>query len=322
MEDNAYHPTDLSAVLLVDEVEDFGSDSEKERIGIDEILTVYTGEFGKWQKIHFVLASLAWAFEALHTMVMIFADQEPWTSTPNTCDVEPSFWNWSQGTASSTVSEFSLVCGDKYKVGLVQSMFFAGCMIGTYLVSNIIYLLSAPIPRPESMHSSFRVGNLWASIGLVRRKKRLPHGRLLFEFCVWDSHVVIATLLGLLFVPFPHRKQHWRRRCMCFCSCNGIRRTKQAWPSWNVHVLFFLHRFHCRRRNGLSVSIFMALTLRRVIHPFSSLPTLHPSFRIRVPTLVSGAREVEGNDGHHECNCAYKRETRYSGTCRPPNRQR
>ncbi|KMZ66728.1 Organic cation/carnitine transporter 4 [Zostera marina] len=140
MESNDYHATNLSTVLLVDEErgeEDFGSDSEKERIGIDEILTVYTGEFGKWQKIHFVLTSLAWALEALHTMVMIFTDQEPFTSTPNICDVEPSFRNWSQGSGSSTVSEFGLVCGKKYQVGLVQSMFFAGCMIGSGIFGHL-----------------------------------------------------------------------------------------------------------------------------------------------------------------------------------------
>lgn len=154
MESNDYHATNLSTVLLVDEErgeEDFGSDSEKERIGIDEILTIYTGEFGKWQKIHFVLTSLAWALEALHTMVMIFTDQEPFTSTPNICDVEPSFRNWSQGSGSSTVSEFGLVCGKKYQVGLVQSMFFAGCMIGTLLYKNISEILSIVftlIPHP------------------------------------------------------------------------------------------------------------------------------------------------------------------------------
>uniref|UniRef100_A0A453D2Q7 Uncharacterized protein n=1 Tax=Aegilops tauschii subsp. strangulata TaxID=200361 RepID=A0A453D2Q7_AEGTS len=34
--------------------------------------------------------------------------------------------------ASSTVAEWGLVCGERYKVGLVQAVFFAGCMIGTY----------------------------------------------------------------------------------------------------------------------------------------------------------------------------------------------
>lgn len=48
-----------------------------ERIGIDEMLERWTGEFGQWQIKHFLLSSFAWTLEAFHTMVMIFADYEP-----------------------------------------------------------------------------------------------------------------------------------------------------------------------------------------------------------------------------------------------------
>jgi len=47
------------------------------RVGIDEALSAYAGEFGRWQLRHFVVVSAAWALEALHTMVIIFADREP-----------------------------------------------------------------------------------------------------------------------------------------------------------------------------------------------------------------------------------------------------
>lgn len=114
-----------------------------ERLCIDEMLSKYCGEFGQWQLRHFVLTSMAWALEAFHTMVVIFADREPtWRCTEagaaggcsagakSVCQMEAGSWEWVGGRGSSTVSEFGLICSEKYKVGLVQAVFFAGCMIG------------------------------------------------------------------------------------------------------------------------------------------------------------------------------------------------
>ncbi|KAG6397817.1 hypothetical protein SASPL_139265 [Salvia splendens] len=50
---------------------------EAEGLCMDEMLKKYCGEFGWWQLRHFVLTSMAWALEAFHTMVVIFADREP-----------------------------------------------------------------------------------------------------------------------------------------------------------------------------------------------------------------------------------------------------
>ncbi|MCO5609811.1 hypothetical protein L7F22_064043 [Adiantum nelumboides] len=44
---------------------------------IDEVLRKWVGEFGRAQIVHFTLTSLAWALEALHTLVTIFADKTP-----------------------------------------------------------------------------------------------------------------------------------------------------------------------------------------------------------------------------------------------------
>ncbi|KAF7822829.1 organic cation/carnitine transporter 4 [Senna tora] len=114
-----------------------------EKLGIDEMLHKYCGEFGRWQLKHFVLVSLAWTLVAFHTMVMIFADRQPqWRCLPGppgsgcddsattVCGFRPGSWEWVGGFGSSTVAEWGLVCGDKFKVGLVQSLFFTGCMIG------------------------------------------------------------------------------------------------------------------------------------------------------------------------------------------------
>jgi OCT family organic cation transporter-like MFS transporter 4/5 len=85
-----------------------------------------------------VVVSSAWVLEALHTMVIIFADREPAMSCPagegrcgDRCAGAAAGWEWVQGSSSSTVAEWGLVCGERYKVGLAQSIFFVGCMIGT-----------------------------------------------------------------------------------------------------------------------------------------------------------------------------------------------
>ncbi|KAK6946826.1 Major facilitator, sugar transporter-like [Dillenia turbinata] len=135
------HP-DLQSPLLSPTKKEF-----PEKICIDDMLQRYCGEFGIWQLRHFVLTSCAWALEAFHTMVMIFADREPdWRCRPGSscyssglgfCDFEPGSWEWIGGSVSSTVAEWSLVCGEKFKVGLVQSLFFGGCMIGAGVFGHL-----------------------------------------------------------------------------------------------------------------------------------------------------------------------------------------
>ncbi|CAN8258633.1 unnamed protein product [Cochlearia groenlandica] len=118
---------------------------EEERLCIDEMLRRHCGEFGRWQMKHFVLTCLAWALEGFHTMVMIFADQEPaWRCVgsgcrvgSSICDMDPNSWEWTEGKGTSTVSEWGLICGQKYKVGLVQALFFTGGMIGAGVFGHL-----------------------------------------------------------------------------------------------------------------------------------------------------------------------------------------
>ncbi|KAL9679382.1 hypothetical protein QQ045_017241 [Rhodiola kirilowii] len=120
-----------------------GHDNKKKKMCIDEMLSCHCGEFGRWQLRHFVLTSLAWALEAFHTMVMIFADREPaawrcvggaagceWVGGSPPCGMAEGSWEWVGGAGQSTAEEWGLICGDKYKIGLVQALFFGGCMIG------------------------------------------------------------------------------------------------------------------------------------------------------------------------------------------------
>ncbi|XVE50473.1 hypothetical protein DITRI_Ditri01bG0164900 [Diplodiscus trichospermus] len=126
-----------------------GPGSKPDKLCIDDMLQKYCGEFGSWQLRHFVLTSLAWALEAFHTMVMIFADQEPaWRCVKGSgsgcdekesslCGIEPGSWEWKGGPGSSTVAQWGLVCDEKYKVGLVQALFFGGCMIGAGVFGHL-----------------------------------------------------------------------------------------------------------------------------------------------------------------------------------------
>lgn len=121
--------------------------AEQEKLLVDDMLHKYCGEFGPWQLRHFVLTSLAWALEAFHTMVMIFADREPEYNClgqgcdpgeKTVCGLEPGSWAWTGGDGSSTVTQWGLFCEEKYKVGLVQALFFFGCMIGKSFFFNFL----------------------------------------------------------------------------------------------------------------------------------------------------------------------------------------
>ncbi|CAK8535216.1 unnamed protein product [Lathyrus sativus] len=120
--------------------------TETEKICIDDMFQKYCGEFGKWQLKHFILTSLAWALQAFHSMVMIFTEREPdWVCVSgmecspggSVCSMSPESWEWIGGKAASTVTEWNLICGDKYKVGLVQAVFFAGCTIGAGVFGHL-----------------------------------------------------------------------------------------------------------------------------------------------------------------------------------------
>ena len=123
--------------------------SKEQKMSIDDVLRLHAGEFGRWQLKHFTLVSIAWALEAFHTMVMIFADREPeWrchvgpsgaacraagATNADLCALPAGSWEWVQGHGASTVAQWGLICGKRYMVGLAQSTFFVGCMLGNSL---------------------------------------------------------------------------------------------------------------------------------------------------------------------------------------------
>lgn len=127
-------------------------DCRRERLCIDEMLQEYCGEFGPWQSRHFVLTSLAWALEGFHTMVMIFADNHS---------------GQGGGAGSSTADEWGLTGGEKYKVGLVQAVFFGGCMIGQSSFVPIANVSLRPTGLPLPRSHPYHLPSDWATHILV-----------------------------------------------------------------------------------------------------------------------------------------------------------
>lgn len=129
-------------------------------ISVDQILDQHVGGFGPAQLIHVFMVSLAWAFDALHSFIPIFTDAQPsWRCTAfqppdftdnvtlqlsapmsgqkwctpksSLCEMDGSLWEWVDGRGSSVVSEWGLICHDKFKSGVPASLFFIGCILGS-----------------------------------------------------------------------------------------------------------------------------------------------------------------------------------------------
>lgn len=128
-------------------------ESVPERLTVDAMLQKYCGEFGPWQLRNFLLGNLSYTLEAFHTMVMIFADRNvEWrclngdsddcnAAAKDVCGLKPGSWEWVGSRGSSTVAEWDLVCGNKYKVGLAQAIFFLGCTLG--ISCSLNYLMDS-----------------------------------------------------------------------------------------------------------------------------------------------------------------------------------
>ena len=81
---------------------------EYEKLSIDNMLSKYVGDFGFAQLVHFVVVSLAWCLEGLHSLVMIFADREPeWQCRPS---VDSFLHSATNSTGSILIASKHLFC--------------------------------------------------------------------------------------------------------------------------------------------------------------------------------------------------------------------
>lgn len=135
-------------------------------LSVDQILDQHVGGFGPAQQLHVLMVSLAWAFDALQSLIPIFTDaQPPWrctvSQTPDLthnvtlqlpasmsgqkwctpksslCEMDGSLWEWVDGRGSSVVSEWGLICHDNFKSGVPASLFFMGCILGSWFLGPL-----------------------------------------------------------------------------------------------------------------------------------------------------------------------------------------
>lgn len=115
--------------------------SNRLELSVDEIIEDHIGAFGLSQIMQVLLVSLAWIFDSQNTLVTIFSDAQPqWScissscsSSHNICGMSRSAWQWVGGSKTSTIAEWDLICGHKFKAGVPASLFFIGSLFGSSL---------------------------------------------------------------------------------------------------------------------------------------------------------------------------------------------
>ncbi|KAF5175115.1 Solute carrier family 22 member [Thalictrum thalictroides] len=118
-------------------------------LSVDEVIEEYVGSFGFSQLLHVFFVSLAWIFDSQNTLVTIFTDAQPsWTcktggtwcnprSSKSMCKLKPGSWEWSNGSGSSTIAEWGLVCDQRFLAGLPASLFFIGSLFGSVVYGHV-----------------------------------------------------------------------------------------------------------------------------------------------------------------------------------------
>lgn len=110
----------------------------------DELVTEHVGAFGRGQLIVLLASSIGWATLAVAVLSMVFVTQTPaWSCTsaddaicqqqyhlqqhdPTAiCKLHAGQYSWDR-PESSLISTFGLVCGDSYKTGWANAVFFIG----------------------------------------------------------------------------------------------------------------------------------------------------------------------------------------------------
>ncbi|ONK71162.1 uncharacterized protein A4U43_C04F5450 [Asparagus officinalis] len=107
-------------------------------------------------------------FDSQNTLVTIFSDAQPqWRcvdpssttclSSSTMCGLDRGEWEWVGGNKSSTIAQWGLICGNKFKAGVPASLFFIGSLLGTL---NNARQAGRRLPRPEKDHPPLLPPNL------------------------------------------------------------------------------------------------------------------------------------------------------------------
>ena len=127
------------------------------------------------------------------------------------------------------------------------------------------------------LYSIFRCRNIWSSLRLQIRKKRLPNSSLYLKRSLWLLDSIFPKLLDLCPTSCTNWFQH--RRCwpLCFCPCHRTCWPHKAWRCWYVHILLLLNRNCITLWHSLHFPV-MAYSLYRFFHSLPSLSCHCPSF--------------------------------------------
>lgn len=125
-------------------------------ITYDEALAQYVGEFGRGQRLFVAVTSLNYIPNAVIFYLMVFLTLDPitkrhwectnpadaacaaiWQAPSPTafCSMSQSQWAWTN--TDNLAAYFNMVCGDKWKVQLLNMMMFIGCLIGAALFGHL-----------------------------------------------------------------------------------------------------------------------------------------------------------------------------------------
>mmetsp|Transcript_547 Transcript_547/g.1667 ORF Transcript_547/g.1667 Transcript_547/m.1667 type:complete len:553 (-) Transcript_547:68-1726(-) len=146
---------------LEDDQQSTATESQQSTVTIDEAFQSSIGEFGRGQQLLYCVAQLAWFPSAMQTLVMVFVGIDPITqrwfscnegsgyeactsilnsSDPVTwaefCSLPEGSYTWTR-RKDSIISEWDLICEDAWKQQVVNSVFFAGFMIGAGLLGSL-----------------------------------------------------------------------------------------------------------------------------------------------------------------------------------------
>ncbi|XP_057457590.1 organic cation/carnitine transporter 3-like [Lotus japonicus] len=104
------------------------------------------GTFGCAEFMQCILVSLAMFFDAQQSFISIYTDDYPsWhctdftTCSPgsNICNIPKSSWSWDGPIHKTVVSQWGLECASDFVIGLPQSCFFIGCLLGSFLLATL-----------------------------------------------------------------------------------------------------------------------------------------------------------------------------------------
>ncbi|XP_058734741.1 organic cation/carnitine transporter 3-like [Vicia villosa] len=119
---------------------------EKEIPSSDEMIERSLGTFGWVEFVQCILVSFAMFFDAQQAFITIYTDDYPtWHCTNSTlcnsnsdiCKIPKSSWSWDGPSQKTIISQFHLECASDFIIGLPQSSFFIGCLIGTFALATL-----------------------------------------------------------------------------------------------------------------------------------------------------------------------------------------